>query len=98
MHIYKYVPAHIILHKHVSITSVTIIIIRVLYNKNISIASKWSQNHIISEKYKMVPSFKQHFLQNSPPYNHTLLPAKVKALETFLEAISALPSHSYCYQ
>jgi len=57
MRIYKYVRAHvIILHQHVSITSVTIIIIIIIsvsYNKNIIIPSKYSQNHIISEKYKI---------------------------------------------
>jgi len=30
------------------------------------VASKCSQNHFISEKFKTVQSFKLHFLQNSP--------------------------------
>jgi hypothetical protein len=30
------------------------------------VASKYSRNHFISEKYKSVPAFALHFLQNSP--------------------------------
>ena len=66
MHIYKYVQSHIIIiiiHQHVSATSLTIII-RVSYNNITSIAPKCSKNHFISKKYKNVPSFKLHFLPN----------------------------------
>jgi hypothetical protein len=49
-------------------------------------ASEDSRNHSVSEKYQTVQSFKLHSLQNSA-LNYTLLPAVVKALEIFLEAI-----------
>ena len=51
------------------------------------IASKCSWDHVISEKYKTVPSFKIHF----PLCNCEFLPATVKELETFLEAICWKP-------
>jgi len=51
------------------------------------VASKCYRIHFISEKYKTVQSFKLHFLKIVPLCNSTLLPANVKAFETFLEFI-----------
>ena len=65
----------------------------------------WLQNIpgiIISEKYKLMPSFKLHFLKIVPLCNYTLLPATVEAFETpgsnSVNALSALPSHSESFQ
>jgi hypothetical protein len=46
-----------------------------------------SPDHFISEKYKTVPSFKLYFLLNSPLCNYAVLPATIKVLKTFLQAI-----------
>ena len=56
-------------------------------NPNYVVNSKCFRNHFIFQKYKSVQSFQQHFLQNSPLCNNTLLPATVRLLESFLEAI-----------
>jgi hypothetical protein len=42
---------------------------------------------LISKKYKRVQSFKLHFLRNTPLVLLPLLPADVKMLETFLDAV-----------
>jgi len=48
--------------------------------------SKYSWNHIISEKYKQYNHFSYIFFNIFPMYNYTFLPATVKLLETFLVA------------
>jgi hypothetical protein len=62
-------------------------------------ASKFSGNHFISEKYKNSTIINHISIKTAPLCNYTLLPATEKVLETFLEVIlrkasSALPSHS----
>jgi len=49
------------------------------------VASKCSQHHFISEKYKTVQSL--HFLQNCPLVQPHTSAVTVKVFETFLEAI-----------
>jgi hypothetical protein len=51
------------------------------------VASKCSRNHSNSETHKTLQPFKLHLLQKIPLSNYNRLPATVKVLETFLEAI-----------
>jgi len=51
------------------------------------VVSECSQNRFIFDKCKTVQSFKLHFLQNIFLCDCTRLPATVKVLETFLEAV-----------
>jgi hypothetical protein len=55
------------------------------------VATKCSPDHIISEKYKTVPSFKLYFLLKVPLCNYTILTATIQVLETILEAILGKP-------
>ena len=49
-------------------------------------ASKYSQNHFISEKQKTAQQCKLYFPQNNPLIATKHLPATVKVSETFMEA------------
>jgi len=52
------------------------------------VASEYSLNYFMSDRYKTIRSFKLCFLLKIVPLcNYILLPATVKVLETFLEAI-----------
>ena len=64
-----------------------------------AVASKRSQNHFVSEKYKTVQSFKLHFLQNSPLVQLYSSDINFKGVEIipgnhFVKAFSALLLHS----
>jgi hypothetical protein len=57
--------------------------------------SKYSRNHVISEKYKEYNYFSYIFFNIFPMYNYTFLPATVKLLETFLVASLYKPFQLY---
>jgi hypothetical protein len=64
-----------------------------------AVASKCSQNHFISERYKTLQLFKLHFLQNSPLVQIYTYARDFKVVGNipgthFVKAFSALPSHS----
>jgi hypothetical protein len=63
------------------------------------IASKYSPNYFIPEKYKRVLSFKQHLLQSNPLMQIYTFARECKVAENipgshFVKAFSALTSYS----
>jgi hypothetical protein len=79
-HIYIYIYIYIYpIHIHIYPTYIYI-------NTHV-VASKCSGKHFISEKYKIVQSFKLYCFKIVFLCNYTLLPATAKTLETILEAI-----------
>jgi len=63
------------------------------------VASKYSQNHFISEKYKSLLAFTLHFLPNSPLVQLNTFAKACKSVGNFSEShfvhtFSAHPSHS----
>jgi len=63
------------------------------------VPSKYSPNHILSEKYEAVQSHELHFLQNSPLVQLRSSASDCKVVEIlsrshFVKPFSALPSHS----
>ena len=67
------------------------------------VASKYSRNHPISEKYETVQSFKLHFLQNSQLEQLYTSGSNRRSVGNihgnhFVKTYSALPSHSWLCQ
>jgi hypothetical protein len=59
------------------------------------VASKCSQNHLISETHRTVQSFKQHFLHNSPLVQLHTSASLCKGVRNILEAILLKPFQLY---
>lgn len=63
------------------------------------VASKHSQNHFISEKYRAIQTFKQRFLENSPNVQLHTTSSDYKGAANipgihYIRAFLALPSYS----
>ena len=80
-------PTHTHTHTHTHIYMYVCMYVHIyIYIHTHLEASKYSQNHFISEKQKTAQQCKLYFPQNNPLIATKHLPATVKVSETFMEA------------